>query len=41
VVNGFHEELIRNDDLRDPNGAKKMRPFSSTRLLEGAAFVWA
>ena len=41
VVNGFHEELIRNNDLRDPNGAKKMRPFSGARLLKGAAFVWA
>lgn len=41
LVNGFHEELVRNDDLRDPNSAKKMRPFSCASLLEGAPFVWA
>jgi hypothetical protein len=41
LVNGLHEELVRNDDLRDPNGAKKVRPFSSASLLEGAPFIWA
>lgn len=41
LVDGLHEELVRDDNLRDPNGAKKMSPFSGASLLEGAPFVWA